>query len=242
MDATANLTTRTLALDEAAGAVERHGYARIAGVALLVGLASIIVLYAGSGAIAGTRPDDATELATVAGFYGHQELTGFFMQAVISVFGIVVFALAFRRYLASFAGSANLRLLADVGTALVLVEAPILFVVFGVELALVRLAALGDQTAVLGLFMAFDWIDNGTMLWLEVGWLGVLAFAALRTGALPRWLAGYGLVVSLLIFVFAAPGLLLGFPVGIALVAYGPWMLWMLITGVYLTRGGRTLA
>jgi hypothetical protein len=242
MDVTADIRPRTLTSDDATGAVERRGYARTAGIALLVGLASIVVLYAGSGAVAGTRPDSATDLATVAGFYGHQELAVFFLQAVISVFGIVVFALAFRRYLASFAGPANLRLLADVGAALVLVEAPALFVVFGLELGLVRLVGLGDKTAVLGVFMAFDWIDNGTILWLEVGWLGALSLAALLTGALPRWLAGYGLVVSLLIFVFAAPGLFLGFPVGTALLAYGPWMLWMLITGVYLARGGRTLA
>ena len=35
-------------------------------------------------------------------------------------------------------------------------------------------------------------------------------------------------------------GLLLGYPVGISFGAYGPWMIWFLVTGVYLVRGGRT--
>lgn len=218
---------------------EHRRYGRIAGVGLLLALASIVILYGGSSAVAGMRPDNAIDAATVATFYGHQALAILFTQAVFSVFGIVIFALAFRRYLNGFVSSSGIGLLVDVGTALVLVEAPVLFVAYGLELALVRLAALGEKTTLLGVFMAWDWIDNGTLLWLEFGWMAAFSLAAWLTRGLPRWLAAFGLSVAVLVLVFAAPGLLLGYPVGTALVGYGPWMIWMLITGTYLARGGR---
>jgi hypothetical protein len=221
-------------------AAELRSYARMAGVALLVALASIVVLYGGSGAIAGTRPDNATTAAAVRAFYDHPALAWLFWQAMVNVVGLAFFALAFRRYLAGFATRPLARQLVDVGAALVLVEVSVAVVEFGLQLSLVRLAGLADGS-LLGVFMASNWIDNGTMLWLEFAWLGTLSLAAWTSGALPRWLAGLGLIVALLLLVVAVPGLMLGYPVGASFAAYGPFMAWFLITGIYLTRGGREL-
>lgn len=223
--------------DEAAVAGLRS-YARMAGIGLLVALASIIAVYAGSGAIAGTRPDNATDAAAVSAFYNHSQLAFFFWQAVISAMGIAFFALAFGRYLHGFAHRPVVRQLADFGVALALIETPVVVVEFGVQISLVRLAGLGDPS-LLGVFMAWNWIDNGTMLILEPAWLAFLSLAAWMSGALPRWLAGYGGLVSLLLVVLAVPGLMLNYPLGIALGAYGPFMVWFLVTGIYLARGGR---
>lgn len=210
----------------------------MAGFALLFALASIITLYGGSGAIAGTRPDNATDASTVIAFYDHPALAILFWQAVLGVMGIAFFALAFRRYLGAFTASPFSRQLADFGVALALIEVPVAFVEFGMQLSLVRLAGLRD-VSILGVFMMWDWIDNGTMLWLEFAWVGALSLAAWTANALPRWLAGYGLVVSLLLLVLAVPGLLLGYPVGVALAAYVPWVIWFVVTGIYLARGGK---
>jgi hypothetical protein len=226
------------AVDRTEAANEVRSYARMAGAALLVALASIVVLYGGSGAIAGTRPDNATTGAGVSAFYNHPELAWLFWQTVISVVGLAFFALAFRRYLAAFATRPLAHQLVDLGAALVLVEISVAVVQLGLQLSLVRLAGLAD-TSLLGVFMAWTWIDNGTMLWVEFAWLGTLSLAAWMTGALPRWLAGFGLVVALLLLVFAVPGLMFGYPVGVSFVAYGPFMAWFLITGIYLVRGGR---
>lgn len=214
-------------------------YARMAGAGLLVALASIVVLYGGSGAIAGTRPDHAVDAVTVSAFYNHPALTILFFQATISVVAIAFFAIAFRRYLSGFADRPLTRQLADFGVALVLIEIPVLVVQFGMQLGLVRLAGLGDPS-LLGVFMAWDWIDNGPMVTLEFLWLGALSLAAWKSGALPRWLAGYGLLVSVLLLLLAVPALVLGYPDGINLAAYGPWMVWFLVTGIYLLRGGKT--
>ena len=226
---------------ETSSAAGVSAYARMAGFGLLFALASIVVLYGGSGALAGTRPDNATDASSVAAFYNHPALAFLFWQAVLSVIGIAFFALAFRRYLNGFAARPLSRQLADLGVALALIEVPVAVVEFGLQLSLVRLAGLGDAS-LLGVFMAWDWIDNGTMPWLEFAWLGALSLAAWTCGALPRWLAGYGLVVSVLLLVMAVPGLLLQYPIGVALGAYVPWMIWFLVTGIYLARGGRAPA
>jgi hypothetical protein len=212
--------------------------ARMAGWGLLAAIASIVVLYGGSSAIAGTRPDHASSAAAVAAFYGHAGLTGLFLQAAIGVLALVFFALAFRRYALRFVPGAVDQQLLDLGTALVLIEAPVLVVEFGMQLSLVRLAGLGDP-GLLGVFMAWTWIDNGVMLLLEVGWLGVLSLAAWRSGALPRWLAGFGLLFAALISIVAAPSLPLNYPDGLTMIAYGPFIAWFIAAGIYLVRGGR---
>jgi hypothetical protein len=230
--------TMARAIGRTEAAADLRSYARMAGGGLLVALASIAVLYGGSGAIAGTRPDDATTAAAVSAFYDHPGLAWLFWQTAISVVGLAFFALAFRRYLATFVTRPLLRQLVDLGTVLVLMEVTVAVVQFGMQLSLVRLAGLADAS-LLGVFMAWNWIDNGTMLWLEVGWLASLSLGAWMSGALPRWLAGLGLVVALMLLVFAVPGLMFGYPVGVSFVAYGPFMAWFLITGIYLVRGGR---
>jgi len=174
----------------------------------------------------------------VSALYDHPGLAWLFWQTAISVVGLAFFALAFRRYLATFVTRPLLRQLVDLGTVLVLMEVTVAVVQFGMQLSLVRLAGLADAS-LLGVFMAWNWIDNGTMLWLEVGWLGSLSLGAWMSGALPRWLAGLGLVVALMLLVFAVPGLMFGYPNGVSFVAYGPFMAWFLVTGIYLVRGGR---
>ncbi|MBI2777348.1 MAG: hypothetical protein HYX57_08855 [Chloroflexi bacterium] len=213
-------------------------YARFAGAGLLVALASLVVLYGGSGAIAGTRPDTATDATVVSAYFGRGELTFLLWQGIVSAAGIAFFALAYRRYLSGFATTPLARQLADFGIALALFEIPIVIVAFGIELAVVKLAQVGDPS-LLGVFTAWTWVDNGMMLWLEFGWVGVLSLVAWQSGALPRWLAGYGLIVAILLLVLAVPGLVFGYPLGLNLVAYGPFMIWFLLMGIYLVRGGR---
>ena len=242
MDAAATRITASIGSRERESGVERAASdARIAGIALLVTLLSIVVLYGGSSAVAGTRPDDAVDTSSVSAFFGHDALRPFLLQALISVFGSVTFALAFRRYASAWSRTAQADAVVDLGAALVLIEAPVLVVALGLELALVQLVSLGDRTAILPVFMAWDWIDNGTMLWLEFGWMALIGLAGWMTGALPRWLAGLGIAVALLIALFAAPALPLRYPLGTSLVAYGPFMVWMLTAGVYLARGGRRI-
>jgi len=229
----------TVATNQAAPSPrEIRAHARFAGVGLLVTAVSLVVLYGGSGAIAGTRPDTATSPGDVEAFFGHGQLTFLLWQAVASGFGIAFFALAYRRYLGAFTVRPLDRQLAEFGAVLALIEVPVVFVEFGIQLGIVRLAELGDAS-LLGVFTAWTWIDNGTMLWLEFGWLAALSIAAWRSAALPRPLAGYGLVVAALLLVFAVPGLVLGYPLGVSLVAYGPFILWFLVMGIYLFRGGR---
>jgi len=79
-------------------------------------------------------------------------------------------------------------------------------------------------------------IDFGTGV--LVSETAVLSFGALRSGGLPRWLAVLGLIIAALLATLAAPALLLGYRLGINLGAYAPFMVWMLLTGVYLARGG----
>jgi hypothetical protein len=68
--------------------------------------------------------------------------------------------------------------------------------------------------------------------------MGGLSLGAWMTRGLPRPLAGLGLVVALLIAVLAAPALALRYPLGVSFVAYVPFMAWMLLSGLYLVRGG----
>jgi hypothetical protein len=228
----------TAALEETSPSSDLRTDARFAGIGLLVTVASLVILYGGSGAIAGTRPDTTTSPDEVRAFFGHGQLTFLLWQAVASGAGICFFALAYRRYLAAFATRPLVRQLADFGVALALIEVPVVFVEFGMQLGIVRLAELGDAS-ILGVFMAWTWIDNGTMLWLEFGWLAALSIAAWSSGALPRPLAAFGLVVAVLLLLVAVPALILEYPLGLSLVAYGPFILWFLVTGVYLVRGGR---
>lgn len=220
-----------------AGDGARSANARLAGIGLLVALASIIVLYGGSGAVAGTRPDTAEDVASIRAFFGQPGVGIFFAQGIISALGLAFFAIAFRRYLQGLATSALGVHVIDFGTVIVLLEIPVLVVVWGLQLALVRLSSLGDPSLV-GVFLAWDWIDNGTMLWLEAVWMGGLSLGAWMTRGLPRPLAGLGLVVALLIAVLAAPALALRYPLGVSFVAYVPFMAWMLLSGLYLVRGG----
>src|SRR5262245_50714094 len=213
--------------------------ARMAGGGLLLAIASVILLYAGSGVIAGTRPGHAVDGATVASFYDHTGLTLLFFQAAIGVLGLVFFAIAFRRYALAFATTPGLRQLLEFGVVLVLLEAPVLIVELGLQLSLVQLARVADPS-LFGVFQAWDWLDNGTMLVLEIGWLIVISAAAWASGSLPRWIAGFGLLVGLLMSLLALPSLPLAYPDGVTLVAYGPFILWFIVTGTYLARGGTT--
>lgn len=183
--------------------------ARLAGAGLLVALGSIVVLYGGSAAVAGTRPDNAATASAVIEFFAHPTLAIVFSQAVFSVFGLTFFAFAFRPYLRARAASAVTERIVDFGTGVLIIEMAVFIVVLGLQLALVRLSVLGDPS-VFGVFLAWNWIDNGIMLWLEVAWVAALSFGALRSGGLPRWLAVLGLIIAALLATLAAPALLLG--------------------------------
>lgn len=225
------------ALEETITASSRASDARFAGLGLLVTVASIILLYGGSGAVVGTRPDHAADAATVATFYDNGALVLLLFQATISVVGLVFFAIAYRRYALPSASTPAMRQLLDFGVTLAILEAPVLLVEFGLQLSLVRLASLGDP-ALLGVYQAWDWIDNGTMLVFELAWVGVLSIGAWRTRVLPRWLAGLGIAVALTMALAALPSLPLNYPDGITMVAYAPFIAWFVAAGAYLWRGG----
>ena len=127
------------ALEETITASSRASDARFAGLGLLVTVASIILLYGGSGAVVGTRPDHAADAATVATFYDNGALVLLLFQATISVVGLVFFAIAYRRYALPSVSTPAMRQLLDFGVTLAILEAPVLLVEFGLQLSLVRL-------------------------------------------------------------------------------------------------------
>jgi len=213
--------------------------ARLAGTSLLLALASILTFQIGASIVGGgIRPEDANALAPVVAYFGHASLAAVFVVAVVTVLALSSFALAVRRYLDAFRPSPSVSHIVDLGAVALVLLVAVYAVVIGLGLALIRLAQHGDPAA-LTVFAAFTWVYDGTINWIEGAAIGLISLGALLTGAWPRWLGGFGLLVSVLLLVLAAPALLLGYPAYLPFGAYVPETLWMLTAGIYLTRGGK---
>lgn len=218
---------------------ETFTQARLAGSSLLVAIASIIVVQAGGSIVGqGTRPEDAQGIAPIAAYFGHGGLAAVFTIGLVTVIAMSSFALAIRRYLSAFRPSPSVSHVIDLGAVSLVLVVGVYAVVIGLGLALIRLVQQADPAAV-GVFAAFTWIYDGTLNWIEGVAIGLVSVGALLSRGWPRWLAGFGIIVSVLLLILAAPAELLGYPDGFAFGAYVPGALWMVTTGVYLVRGGR---
>src|SRR5690348_1753401 len=191
-------------------AIEATTHARLAGVSLLVALGSIIA-FQGGGAIVGQgpRPEDADSTAQVAAYFGHAGLALIFMIGIITVIALSSFAISIRHYLATFSPSPSVSHVVDLGVLTLVLVVGVYTVVIGLGLALIKLAEQADPGA-MSLFAAFTWLYDGTLNWIEGTGFGLISLGALLTGAWPWWLTRFGLLVSALLLVLAAPSLVLG--------------------------------
>lgn len=219
--------------------MDRTWYARVAGGALLIGLASVVVWHAGPMAIAGTRASGTSDVAKIAAFYGHSSMLPFWWQGGISIISIATFAVSFRRYIGTFELSPAVRLSADIGTGITIAVLPLYAISTGLESAMVQLVAAGDagRPALLGLFAAWDWIYNSVAYWFEAGYMAAWAFVAWKSGVLPRWVAAVGAITAVG-HLFNSQVLLSGMSDDLTLIPTAFFLVWFLAAGVHLLRGG----
>ncbi|MEP7104308.1 MAG: DUF4386 family protein [Chloroflexota bacterium] len=199
---------------------------------------SILIQHGGPGAIAGQRLSGTDDLRAIREFYGHRELLGFWWQGGVSFIGLAFFALGFRAYLRTFELGPVAALLADLATAVALLEAPLIAVDLGLQSALVQVVGSGSPEGALALFASWDWIYNEMTYWFEATWMLLWAALALRTGALPAWIGVAGVAASIGLL-FNSAALMLRVPDIYTLVPTAILVVWMAATVVYLVRGGR---
>ena len=223
--------------------MERRTYARLAGTALLVGVLSVLVLHLGPALIAGgSRATGTSDLSVIAAYYSHSPMLPFWWQGGFSVLAIVLFAVAFRRYLLTFAPSPAVSAVADFATAIAIAATPLYGLSAGLESAMVQLVAAGPagRGALLGVFASWDWVYNSFAYFFEAGYMAGWAFVAWRTGALPRWLAIVGGVTAAG-HLFNSQVLMSHLRDELTLVPTLFFFAWFVSAGVYLARGGRTV-
>ncbi|WP_426997662.1 hypothetical protein [Pseudarthrobacter sp. N5] len=215
----------------------RRSFARIAGAALAVTFLLIMVEHGGAALVAGQRVSGTSDVGAIRLFYGHPVLQLFFGLAGIGFIAMVFFGLSFRAYLRTFPLTAVEALLVDFATAAIVLEAALIAIQIALQAALVQVVTSGTDGGVLALFASWDWIYNGSTYWFEVTWMAAWAFIALRTGALPKWIAIAGGIgaTSLL---FNTTVLTFRIPDSYTLVPTAVLVVWMVATLTHLARGG----
>ena len=223
--------------------MERTTYARAAGIALLIGVLSVLVLHLGPGLIAGQRATGTSDLAAITGFYSHPSMLPFWWQGGLSVLAIILFAALFRRYLLTFSASPAIAAAADFATTLVIAASPLYLLDAGLQSAMVQLVSAGEagRGALLGVFAAWDWVYNSFAYFLEAGYMAAWAFAAWRSGALPRWIAAIGALTAAG-HLFNSQVLMSHLSDNLTLIPTVLFFVWFVSTGVYLIRGGTSPA
>ena len=105
---------------------------------------------------------------------------------------------------------------------------------------MVQLVAAGEsgRGTLLGIFSAWDWIYNSFTYFFEAGYMAGWAFAAWKSGALPRWLAAVGAITAVG-HVFNSQVLMAHLSDDLTLIPTAFFFLWFVGTGVYLVRGGK---
>jgi hypothetical protein len=229
---------------ELSSAAERRGYARTAGSALLIAALSVLVLHVGPSMIAGPkRATGTSDVGLIAGYYSHESMLPFWWQGGISILGIILFAVMFRRYLLTFELNPWVAAMADFATAVAVAATPLYALSAGLESAMVQLASAGPaaHASLFGVFAAWDWIYNGFAYFFEAGYMAGWAIVAWRSGALPRWIAVVGGLVAIG-HLFNSQVLMSHLADELTLVPTALFLLWFISTGVYLLRGGQSAA
>ena len=216
---------------------QRRSFAQIAGLALAVTFLLIILEHGGPALIAGQRVSGTSDVGAIRLFYGHQVLQLFYGLGGIGFIAMVFFGLSFRAYLRTFQLTAVESLLVEFATAAMLLEAPLIAIQIALQAALVQVATSGTDSGVLALFAGWDWIYNGSTYWFEVTWMAAWAFLALRTGALPKWVAIAGGIAALGLL-FNSTVLTFRLPDSYTLVPTAVLAIWMVATLTHLARGG----
>ena len=216
---------------------QRRSFAQVAGLALALTLVLIIVEHGGPALVAGQRVSGTSDVGAIRLFYGHQALQPFWGLGGIGFIAMVFFGLSFRAYLRTFQLTAVQALLVEFATAAMLLEAPLIAIQIALQAALVQVATSGTDSGVLALFAGWDWIYNGSTYWFEVAWMATWAFLALRTGALPKWVAIAG-GIGAIGLLFNSTVLTLRLPDASTLVPTAVLAIWMVATVSHLARGG----
>jgi hypothetical protein len=212
----------------------------MAGIVLLISVLSVLVLHLGPGFIGGRRATGTSDLATITSFYSHHAMLPYWWQGGISVLGLILFAVLFRRYVLTFSPSPLIAATADFALAVTVAAAPLYLLDAGLQSAMVQLVSAGeaDRVAVLGVFAAWDWVYNSFAYFFEVGYMAAWAIVAWRSRALPVWIAAIGGVTALG-HLFNSQVLMSGLNDDLTLIPTAFFFLWFVSTGIYLVRGGR---
>ncbi len=221
-------------------AIARRSHARVAGIALLISVISVLVLHLGPGLIAGgKRVTGTSDVAAIAAFYSHSSMLPFWWQGGISLLGILAFAVYFRRYLMTFSPPPAIAAMADFATLAAVAAVPLYALSAGLESAMAQLVAAGEpgRSALLGVFAAWDWTYNGFTYFFEAGYMAGWAIVAWRIGALPRWIAAVGGVAAVG-HVFNSQVLMSHLSDDLTLIPTAFFFLWFVSAGIYLVRGG----
>ena len=211
----------TRAMDVAEGSSSR-----VAGLALLGTLATIVLEHGVGQAIGGASLYGVRDAGTIVAFYGHSALRDVYWACAGLVLFLVPFGLAFRALVGRRSFSA------DLAVALILVEIPLLVAHYGLALALVDRAPMASAETVLALHAAWEAVYH-PVEWMEVGWMAAIAVASWRTGVLPRWSAAWAGAVSAGL-AFNVVGRHLQVPESALMPTYALFSLWMLATAVVL--------
>src|SRR5258708_10056215 len=115
-------------------------------------------------------------------------------------------------------------------------EAPLIAMVLGWQSALVEVVSGGSVKGVLGLCAGWAWIYTGFTYWFEIAWMSIWAALALRTAALPRWVALLGGVAALGLL-FNSAVLVLRLADNYTLIPTVFLVAWMRCTSVFLLLG-----
>jgi len=209
--------------------ISKTSLSRISGLGLLGIFIGVLLEHGFGQSIGGISLYGIRDIELIKTFYGHTELRTIYWVCSGLLLFFVLFAVAFRNYVNSFGHS----FAADVSFAFMIVEAPILFVHYGLEIALVNFTPTGHGETLLALFAGWDGIYNGVAEWIELGWIGALTIACWQTLALPRWLTIWaGLATAGLIFNIIARQIQLS--ESALMPTYGILSIWMIVTSIYL--------
>jgi hypothetical protein len=218
----------------------RRTYARGAGIAVLVSVLSVLILHLGPGLIAGgARATGTSNLANIAAYYSHPSMLPYWWQGGISLIGLILFAVLFRRYLLTFSLSPLTSGLVDLATAATVAVTPLYAMSAGMESAMVQLVSAGEagRGALLGVFSSWDWIYNSFAYFFEAGYMGAWAIVGWRSGALPRWIAVVGGATAVG-HVFNSQVLMSHLSDNLTLLPTAFFFIWLVSAGIYLVRGG----
>ena len=215
----------------------------MAGIVLLVSVLSVLVLHLGPGFLGGKRATGTSDIATITSFYSHPAMLPFWWQGGISVLGIILFAVFFRRYVLTFSPSPLIAGTADFALAVTVAAIPLYLLDAGLQSAMVQLVSAGEagRAALLGVFAAWDWTYNSFAYFLEFGYMAGWAIVAWRSGALPTWIAAIGALTAVG-HLFNSQVLMSGLRDDPTLIPTAFFLLWFLSTGIYLVRGGRAMS